>query len=189
MAQFKEHMEIRNSSKVTTRAKTPSFRGKRLLTILRPFLRKKEKRVRSILLSAQRGRNSRFLSWFVPIRVKSDGQHEAHGREERETNLLFWREIVHNVEEFSNLFRCLPLDHVGNSLATNITKESERLILQKSVCKSGHNAQKRFDVEVVGSKNDLEEHFLVDSNEFLVPLAYVSCPLSGFLLRCVVRSG
>ena len=67
----------------------------------------------------------------------------------------------------SNLFGGLALDHVGNSLATNV--------------------EENLDVEVVGSKNDLEEHLLVNLHEFLVPLIDVG----GLLARVgvIVVSG
>lgn len=42
--------------------------------------------------------------------------------------------------------------------------------------------QKRLDIEVVGGKDDLKEHFLVDSDELLVPLADISRPLAGLVL-------
>ena len=36
-------------------------------------------------------------------------------------SLLLGREVVHNVEELADLLRSLALDHVCNSLATDIT--------------------------------------------------------------------
>ena len=37
-------------------------------------------------------------------------------------------------------------------------------------------------MEVVRSEDDLEEHLLVDSDELLVPLADVRCPLAVLIL-------
>lgn len=52
------------------------------------------------------------------------------------------------------------------------------------------NSQKRLDVEVVSSKDDLEEHLLVDRNELLVPFADVSSPLARLILALVgIRCG
>ena len=67
-------------------------------------------------------------------------------------DLIFFlgSEVVLNVEGLANLFGRLALDHVGDSLATNI--------------------EKSLDIQVVRSKNDLEEHLLVDLHELLVPL-------------------
>ena len=45
-----------------------------------------------------------------------------------------------------------------------------------------HDAQKGLDVEVVGGEDDLEEHLLVDGDEFLVPLANVRRPLARLVL-------
>jgi hypothetical protein len=35
--------------------------------------------------------------------------------------LLFGREVVDDVEELANFFRCLSLDHVRDGLTTNVT--------------------------------------------------------------------
>jgi len=45
--------------------------------------------------------------------------------------------------------------------------------------------QKRFDIEVVCSENDLEKHLLIDSDEFLVPLAYIRCSFACLVLILV----
>ena len=45
--------------------------------------------------------------------------------------------------------------------------------------------QKRFDVEVVSGKNDLEEHLLINRDELLVPFADVRCPFACFVLALV----
>lgn len=44
------------------------------------------------------------------------------------------------------------------------------------------NSQEGLDVEVVGSENDLEQHLLVDLNEFLVPLGDVGGTLAGIIV-------
>lgn len=72
---------------------------------------------------------------------------------------LFWSKVVLDVERLADLLRGLALDHVCNGLATNV--------------------EKWLDVQVVGSKNDLEEHFLVDLHELLVPLFNVGRLLAG----------
>ena len=41
------------------------------------------------------------------------------------------------------------------------------------------------DVEVVGSKDNLKQHLLVDVDELLVPLADVSRPLAGLVLALI----
>ena len=42
--------------------------------------------------------------------------------------------------------------------------------------------QEGLDIQVVGGENDLEKHLLVDSDEFLVPLADVGCSLARVIL-------
>jgi len=39
----------------------------------------------------------------------------------KEADLLLRGEIVHDVEELPNLFGCLTLDHISDSLAAHIT--------------------------------------------------------------------
>jgi hypothetical protein len=46
-------------------------------------------------------------------------------------------------------------------------------------------AQKRFDIEVVRSEDDLEQHLLVDGDEFLIPLADVSGAFAGLVLALI----
>lgn len=81
-------------------------------------------------------------------------------------NLLFLlgSEVVLDVEGLANLLRGLALDHVGNSLAGDV--------------KEG------LDVEVVGSKNELEESGLVDLDELLIPGDDI---VSALLVFLVVR--
>jgi hypothetical protein len=44
------------------------------------------------------------------------------------------------------------------------------------------NLQKRLDVEVVGSEDNLEEHLLINGDEFLIPLADVGGALASLVL-------
>ncbi len=44
------------------------------------------------------------------------------------------------------------------------------------------DSQKGLDIEVVCRKDDLEEHLLINGNEFLVPFADVRRPLAGLVL-------
>lgn len=96
------------------------------------------------------------------------------------TYLLLGSEIVDDVEELADLLWGLTLDHVGNSLASNITTSWR--ISTELPRRWRRNLQERLDIEVVGSKDNLEEHLLVDSDELLVPLADVGCPLAGLIL-------
>lgn len=48
------------------------------------------------------------------------------------------------------------------------------------------DVQQRFNVEIVGSQDDLKEHFLVDIDEFGVPIANLGGTLSG-LFRFIGR--
>ena len=73
--------------------------------------------------------------------------------------LLLRGEVVGDVKGLSDLFWRLALDHVGDSLASNV-KQS-------------------LDVEVVCGKDDFEEHFLIDLHEFLVPLVNICSFLAG----------
>lgn len=67
--------------------------------------------------------------------------------------LLFGSEVILDVEGLADLVGRLALDHVGDRLAAYV-KES-------------------LDVEVVGGKDNLEQHLLVDLHELLVPLINV----------------
>lgn len=44
------------------------------------------------------------------------------------------------------------------------------------------HAQQRLDVEIIGGEDDLEQHFLINANELLVPLADISRPLASLVL-------
>jgi len=79
--------------------------------------------------------------------------------------LLLGSEIVLNVEGLADLLGRLALDHVGNGLATDI--------------------EKWLDIKVVGGKNNLEEHLLVDLHKLLVPFFNVG----GLLARITVLIG
>lgn len=74
---------------------------------------------------------------------------------------LLGSKVVLDVEQLSDLLGSLALDHVGDSLATQI--------------------QQRLDVQVVGREDDLEQHFLVDLDELAVPFGDVDVSSSGFL--------
>lgn len=101
--------------------------------------------------------------------------------------LLLRSEVVDNVEELTNLFRCLTLNHICNSLASNIAKQN----LSMKFCQiRAIDVQQRFDIEVVSGEDDLEEHLLINGDELLVPLANISCPFSRVILvRIRVGSG
>jgi len=73
--------------------------------------------------------------------------------------LLLGSEVVLDVERLADLLGRLSLDHVGDSLAADV--------------------EKSLDVHVVGGKDDLEEHLLVDLHELLVPLLNVGGLLAG----------
>jgi hypothetical protein len=64
-----------------------------------------------------------------------------------------------DVEGLADLLGRLALDHVRDSLAADV--------------------EERLDIHVVGSKDDFEEHLLVDLHEFLVPLFDVGGLLAG----------
>jgi len=64
--------------------------------------------------------------------------------------LLLRGEVIGDVECLSDLLGGLALDHVRDGLAANV--------------KEG------LDIKIVGCEDDLEEHFLVDLHELLVPL-------------------
>ena len=42
----------------------------------------------------------------------------------------------------------------------------------------GKSSQKWLDIQVIRGEDNLEKHFLVNSNKLLVPFADVSCPLA-----------
>jgi len=73
--------------------------------------------------------------------------------------LFFRSEIILDVERLADLLRRLALDHVGDCLASDV--------------------EKGFDIQIVGSKDYLKEHLLIDLHELLIPLIDVC----GFLAR------
>lgn len=83
--------------------------------------------------------------------------------------LLLRCEVVLDVEGLADLLGRLALDHVGDSLAANV--------------------EKRLNVHVVGGKDDLEKHLLVNLHEFLVPLLNVGGLLAGIGIVVLGRSG
>ena len=91
------------------------------------------------------------------------------------THLLFRSKVIDDVEEFADILRSLTLDHVRNSLASNITEH--RMLRQFDILRA-IDSQQRLDIKVIGSENDLKEHLLIDGDELLVPFADISCPLS-----------
>ena len=48
--------------------------------------------------------------------------------------------------------------------------------------KMAKNVQKRLDIKIVSSEDDLEEHFLIDGDELLIPLADIGGTLASFIL-------
>lgn len=74
---------------------------------------------------------------------------------------LLGSKVVLDVEQLSDLLGSLALDHVGDSLATEI--------------------EQRLNVQVVGSEDDLEQHFLVDLDELAVPFGDVNVSSSRLL--------
>jgi len=73
--------------------------------------------------------------------------------------LFFRSEIILDVKRFADLLRRLALDHVGDCFASDV--------------------EKSFDIQIVGSKDYLKEHLLIDLHELLIPLIDVC----GFLAR------
>jgi hypothetical protein len=73
--------------------------------------------------------------------------------------LLFGGEVVLDVECLADLFGRFTLDHIGDGLAADV--------------------EESFDVHVVGSEDDLEEHLLVDLHKLLVPFFNVGRLLAG----------
>jgi hypothetical protein len=70
-----------------------------------------------------------------------------------DSSLFLRGEVIDNVELFSDLLNRHSLDH-SRELSTTQIKE-------------------RLQVEVIGSKNELEQNLLLHSDEFNVPLADV----------------
>ena len=52
-----------------------------------------------------------------------------------------------------------------------------------------NDSQEGLDIQVVRSEDDLEEHLLVDGDEFLVPFADISRPLAGVIIVRGIGSG
>ena len=59
------------------------------------------------------------------------------------------------------------------------------MLVTKNSINNGMDIQKRFDVKIVGGKNDLEEHLLINCDELLVPFADISCSFAGLVLALV----
>jgi len=107
--------------------------------------------------------------------------------------LFLWRKVVLNVEELSDLFGCLALNHVG---AAGITKGGESLhdcgmsgaLSSKLGVKErteylhrlASDIEEGLNVEVVCCQDDLEQHLLVDLDELCIPVRNVGCASSRF---------
>ena len=63
--------------------------------------------------------------------------------------------------------------------------EVARLLNENKI--RNNNAQKRFDVQVVGRKNDLKKHFLIHSDELLVPFTDIGGAFACLVLTLFVR--
>jgi hypothetical protein len=86
-------------------------------SVLCPFL--KEKKKSQWRLREKFGQLTfSFLIWAC--REGAGGLVRKKGGREMETDLLFRREVVDDVEEFTNLLRGLAFNHVCNGLATDI---------------------------------------------------------------------
>jgi hypothetical protein len=55
--------------------------------------------------------------------------------------------------------------------------------------KKNRDIQQRLDIEVICCENDLKQHFLINSDELLIPLRNVGCPLAGLILALVGVGG
>jgi hypothetical protein len=64
--------------------------------------------------------------------------------------LLFWGEVVLDIERLADLLWRLALDHIRDRLAPDV--------------------EQRLDVHVVCSEDDLKQHLLVDLHELLIPI-------------------
>ena len=72
---------------------------------------------------------------------------------------------------------------------TSLWAPTNLVSFKKVSIKNEIDVQKRFDVEVIGGKNYLEKHFLIDRDKLLVPFADVRRPFARFVLGLVcVRS-
>lgn len=84
------------------------------------------------------------------------------------SNLIFFFgcEVVLDIERLSDLFGRLALDHVGNRLTPNV----EQSLDVKIVCGLNFSQQLLAFTVVSAYQNDLEQHFLIDLHELLIPL-------------------
>ena len=123
--------------------------------------------------------------FLLNLSLKSDetSQNVIKSRESTNTRLFLRREVVDDVEKLANLLRGLAFDHVCHSFATDIAVDDWYIRLRcKTGMKTRKDIQKRFDIEVVCGKNDLEKHLLINSDELLVPFIDVSRALAGLIL-------
>jgi len=79
--------------------------------------------------------------------------------------LFLWGEIIGNIERLADLLRRLSLDHVGDSLAADV--------------------KKGLNIKVIGGKDNLKKHLLINLHELLVPLLNVG----GLLARVGIIVG
>lgn len=111
------------------------------------------------------GSGHRYMGWS-----KKKGAH-----------LFFRSEVVHDVKELANLFRGLTLDHIRDGLAANIAKPPS-IRKPQQVRKETRCLQKRLDIHVVGSEDNLKKHLLINSDELLVPFTDVRCAFASLIL-------
>lgn len=51
------------------------------------------------------------------------------------------------------------------------------------------NVQELLDIQIVGSEDNLKQHLLIYSDEFLVPFTDIGCALASVVLALVIITG
>ena len=94
-------------------------------------------------------------------------------------NLLFFLgcEIVLNIECFSDLFRRLALDHVGDSFAANVKQSLDIEIVGSLVL--DRNQRTSRNRRRATHEDDFKKHLLIDLHKFLIPLIDICGLLPG----------
>lgn len=130
-----------------------------------------------VRIEIRRHRYLRSLSWFVPTQMLRDEQFEGETNPRKLTSSSGVKSftMLKSLRISSGVLPLIMFATVlhPTSLPKPIRPTSNAVITR---C-----LQQWLDVEVVGGKNDLEKHFLVNCDEFLVPLADVSCSLARFV--------
>jgi hypothetical protein len=101
--------------------------------------------------------------------------------------LLLGGEVIRDIESLSDLLGWLALDHICNSLTSNIQERFNVKIVGCLWCEfsASSGLEERLDTY----ENDLKKHLLINLHELLIPLLDISSLLPGVIIGGNMRIG